>query len=121
MPTGHTDEPRENCTTTTSFADHGLTDGSVLVTRTYTRLAVDGAATFEPTEAFFDRLESAFIWAYLGTFDETGFPDHVAAAMDDARVFTREEFADESGADLRTEVIPRFYQHLAGFHCEYRD
>jgi hypothetical protein len=64
---------------------------------------------------------TAFQWAYLNTADETAVPDHVAAAIDDARALIAEEFATEPEADLRTDVLPRFYQHVAGFQCAYRD
>jgi hypothetical protein len=111
----------EECTTTESFADHGLDDGSVLISRTYNRIAADGEPTFEPTPEFFDTLETAFIWAYIGTIDEPGVPPHVEAAIEDAREFTRQEFEDDPDADLRTDVIPTFYQQVAGFHCAYRD
>jgi len=111
----------EECTTTESFADHGLDDGSVLISRTYNRLAADGEPAFEPTPEFFDALEAAFIWAYIGTIDEPGVPPHVEAAIEDAREFTRQEFENDPDADLRTEVLPTFYQQVAGFHCAYRD
>jgi hypothetical protein len=111
----------EECTTTESFADHGLDDGSVLITRTYNRIAADGAPPFEPTTAFFDTLSAAFIWAYIATVDEPGVPPHVEAAIEDARAFTRQAFAEDPDADLRTDVIPTFYQQVAGFHCAYRD
>lgn len=111
---------REECATTNSFADHDIDDGAVLIRDTYRRLSEADAATFEPTQSFFETLESAFLWAYLGRVDETGVPDHVEAAIDDARALTMETFHDDPGADLRTEVIPAFYQHVAGFHCAYR-
>ncbi|GGK82116.1 hypothetical protein [Haloarcula sebkhae] len=111
----------EECTTTESFADHGLDDGSVLISRTYNRIAADGEPAFEPTPEFFDTLEAAFIWAYIGSIDEPGVPPHVEAAIEDAREFTRQKFADNSDPDLRTNVIPTFYQQVAGFHCAYRD
>jgi hypothetical protein len=114
------DASGDRCTTTTSFSDHAIDDGSVLIQRTYYRLAAEATPTFDPTDDFFDSLESAFIWAYLGSNDERGVPDHVAAALDDALALTREEFADRPEADLRTAVLPAFYQHLAGFHCAYR-
>ncbi|EMA07709.1 hypothetical protein SAMN05443574_10692 [Haloarcula vallismortis] len=119
--TTNDDDTDEECTTTESFADHGLDDGSVLISRTYNRIAADGEPTFEPTAAFFDTLEAAFIWAYIGTIDEPGVPPHVEAAIEDARAFTRREFANDPDADLRTDVIPTFYQQVAGFHCAYRD
>lgn len=109
-----------DCTTTRSFADHEIVDGTRLIQRSYYRLVEGGVGEFEPTDAFFDALESAFIWAYLGTVDEPGVPDHVAAAIDDARAATAEEFADRPDADLRTAVLPTFYSHAAGFHCAYR-
>jgi len=108
------------CTTTESFGDHGIDDGVELVHSTYYRLMSGGRETFEPTTAFYDSLESAFIWAYLGSVDEAGVPDHVEAAIDDARAFTANEFAERPDADLRTAVVPTFYQQVAEFHCAYR-
>lgn len=112
--------PTEDCTTTTSFSDHGLGDGEALIRETHYRLVDAGTTTFEPTASFFDRLESAFVWSYLSITEERGVPAHVEAAIEDARARTREAFADDSGADLRTDVIPSFYQRVAGFHCLYR-
>lgn len=117
-PTGSGDD----CTTTGSFVDDGIDDGHRLVQRTYYRLrAAD--ERFEPTEGFFDRLAVAFRWAYMETADGNEVPDHVEAALDDARVFTAERFADADpgGLDLRTEVVPAFYREVAGFHCAYRE
>jgi len=114
------DHGSEECTTTESFTDHDIEDGSTLIQRTYYRLADAGRDEFEPTELFFDALESAFIWAYLGTVRESDIPEHVEAAIDDARALTAEEFGDQPDADLRTEVLPAFYRHLADFHCAYR-
>jgi hypothetical protein len=110
-----------DCTTTSSFADHGIADGSDLIQRTYYRLAGEEAPQFEPTESFFHRLEVAFIWAYLGSVKDNGLPTTVEAAIDDARVLTAAEFRDEPAVDLRTDVIPAFYQRVAAFHCAYRD
>jgi hypothetical protein len=115
-----TDDSTEECTTTGSFADHDIEDGSALIQRTYYRLAGADRTGFEPTESFFDALESAFIWAYLGTTRESDIPEHVEAAIDDARAHTVAEFTDRPDADLRTDVIPAFYRHLAAFHCAYR-
>jgi hypothetical protein len=117
----HRDESTDDCTTTGSFGDHDIEDGSSLVQRTYYRLAEADGLEYEPTEAFFEELETAFIWAYLGSVDGAGIPDHVQTAIDDARVFTAEDFADRPDADLRTEVVPTFYRYAAGFHCAYRD
>jgi len=113
------DASGDRCTTTTSFSDHAIDDGSVLIQRTYYRLAA-AETTFEPADEFFHRLESAFVWAYLGSNDERGVPGHVAAALDDALAVTREQFAERPEADLRTAVLPAFYRELAGFHCAYR-
>jgi hypothetical protein len=63
----------------------------------------------------------AFIWAYLGSVKDNGLPTTVEAAIDDARVLTAAEFRDEPAVDLRTDVIPAFYQRVAAFHCAYRD
>lgn len=120
VPTYH-DDAVPDCTTTGSFTDHGIEDGSALVQRTYYRLVDGECGTFEPTDQCFDQLESAFIRAYLATVETADVPAHVAAAIDDARVLTAEEFRDEADADLRTAVNPRFYQLVAGFHCVYRE
>ncbi|MFC7059494.1 hypothetical protein [Halovenus salina] len=111
----------DDCTTTGSFADHDINDGSTLLRRTYYRLAAANDTEYEPTAAFFDALESAFIWAYLSATEQSDIPDHVEAAIDDARAQTAGEFADRPGADLRTDVVPAFYNYAAGFHCAYRE
>jgi len=116
-----TDGPADDCTTTASFDDHGIDDGSELIRRTHYRLVADGWDAFEPTERFLDRLADAFKRAYLTAADAYEPPPHVAAAVDDARVWVGVEFADEPDADLRREVIPAFYRHAAGFHCAYRE
>lgn len=111
----------EDCTTTGSFSDHDVDDGSVFISRMYYRLVDGEMGTFEPTKSFFDAIESAFIWAYIETVDEDGVPDHVLAAIGDGRVFTEREFEEAADADLRTEVLPAFYEHVAGFHCAYQE
>jgi len=111
----------DDCTTTGSFADHGIDDGSALVRETYYRLAATDDGEFRPTDRYLVRTADAFTRAYLVAADEYAPPDHVAAAIDDARVWTREEFGDDPDADLRTEVLPAFYRHAAGFHCAYRE
>jgi hypothetical protein len=111
----------DECSTTASFTDHGIEDGSILVKTTYRLLAGDGEPEYEPSEEFFDRLAQAFTWAYLGNVEDEEIALGVEAAIDDARVLTAQEFADVEDADLRTEVIPAFYQRVAGFHCAYRD
>ena len=120
--TDHTnaDDAADDCTTTRSFDDHGIDDGSELIRRTHYRLVADGDDAFEPTDRFLDRLADAFTRAYLTVTDEYELPPHVAAAVDDARVRVGGEFADDPDADLRVEVIPAFYRHAAGFHCLYR-
>lgn len=116
----HHSRSGDECTTTGSFSEHGIEDGTDLITSTYFRLQNATRDQFDPSETFFDKLESAFIWAYLGSGEETGVPEHVELAIDDARALTHEEYADQPGADLRTEVIPTFYRHVADFHCLYR-
>lgn len=115
-----TDAADDECTTTRSFDDHGIDDGSDLIRRTYYRLVADGDGTFEPTDRYVDRLADAFRRAYLTETGTYAVPPHVAAAIDDARARVGAEFADESDADLRTRVIPAFYRHAAGLHCAYR-
>lgn len=125
MRNSDTDERDEdidgNCTTTASFDDHGVDDGSDLIRQTYDRLAADDDGTFEPTDRFFDRLADAFMRSYLTATGEFSLPDDVAPAIDDARTWTAIDFADEQDADLRTQVVPTFYQYAAGFHCTYRE
>lgn len=115
-----TDSHSDDCATTTSFADHGVQDGTDLVTATHRRLTAPGVPEYAPTAAFFQRLEEAFLWAYLGAVEEAGVPPHVEAAVADARALTHAEFADAPDADLRTDVVPAFYQRVASFHCTYR-
>lgn len=110
-----------DCTTTGSFGDHGVDDGSALVHRTYYRLIDGGWTAFAPTAEFYDALESAFLWTYLAAADETDVPGHVETAIDDALAVTAAEFDDRADADLRTEVVPTFYRQVAGFHCVYRE
>ena len=114
-------DDRESCTTTGSFTDHGIDDGTELLRRTYYRLAGEQSAGFDPNETFFEDLKDAFVWAYLESTNGTDVPDHVLAATDDALAAVREQFSGDHGADLRTDVIPAFYRSLAGFHCAYRD
>jgi len=111
----------EECTTSGSFSDHGIGNGVDLITGTYYRLQRAEWREFEPTERFFDQLESAFVWAYLGSVDEVGVPMHVQMAIEDALALTQAEFDDRPDADLRTEVVPAFYRRVAGFHCIYRE
>lgn len=111
----------DDCTTTGSFSDHGIGDAVDLVTGTYYRLQAAERQQFSPSEAFFDNLESAFIWAYLGSVDEPGVPVHVEMAIEDARALTLEAFDDRPDAAVRTEVIPAFYRRVAGFHCIYHE
>lgn len=111
----------ENCTTVASFEDHGIDDGSELLRRTYYRLAGGGPVEFVPSDAFFDDLADAFVWAYLESTHGTGLPDHVLAALDDAVAVVREQYADDPDADLRTDVVPAFYRTLANYHCAYRN
>jgi hypothetical protein len=114
--------PPTDCTTTTSFSDHGVDDGADLVSATYYRLLDAGYREFEPSVELFEAVETAFVRTYLDRVDEAGgLPDHVAAAIDGARELTREEFAGRPDADLRTEVLPAFYRRVAGFHCSYRE
>ena len=115
------DDAADDCTTTASFDDHGIDDGSELIRRTYYRLVADGDDTFEPTDRFLDRLADAFTRAYLTVTEAYELPLHVAAAVDDARAWVAVEFSDAPDADLRGTVIPAFYRHAAGFHCVYRD
>ncbi len=121
---GHHDIPRggrfpADCTTTGSFSDHGVDDGVDLVTRTYYRFREAGDRESGPG-SFFDRLESAFVGAYLDAVDEPEVPTHVELAIDDARALTEEAFGDPPDADVRTEIVPAFYRRVAGFHCRYR-
>lgn len=108
------------CTTTSSFDDHGIPDGAGLISGTYRRLREAGVTEFEPSAELFDAVATAFARTYLDAVDEPAVPDHVDAAIEDARERTREAFAGRTEADLRTEVLPAFYQRVAGFHCTYR-
>jgi hypothetical protein len=105
--TDHTDadpgieDAAGDCTTTESFDDHGIDDGSELIRRTHYRLVAEGDDAFEPTERFFDRLADAFTRTYLTATDAYELPPHVAAAVGDARAWVSVEFAGDPDADLR--------------------
>lgn len=94
-----------DCSTTGSFTDHDIEDGSTLIQQAYYRLADGDRTEFEPTTCF-DSLESAFVWASLGAVRESGVTECVEAAIDDARAHTAEEFDDRPDADRRTDVVP---------------
>ena len=111
----------DDCTTTGSFDDHGIDDGSALIRRTHCRLVAAAADTFGPSDRYLDRLADAFTRAYLTATDAYAPPPHVAAAVDDVRVWAGAEFADDPDADLLGTVIPAFCRHAAGFHCASRD
>ena len=59
-------DPTGDCSTSDSFDDHGIPRGRTPISRTYDRLAAGSEPRFEPTVAFFDRLESAFILGVPG-------------------------------------------------------
>lgn len=107
-----TSVPRQSYSWTT-------TSSATLIQRAYYRLASTDRTAFEPTESVFNTLESAFLWAYLGTIRESEALGHVTAAINDARAVTAKEFEGRE-ADLRAELPPAFYQYLAAFHCAYR-
>lgn len=115
--TNDTRDGRRECT---ASGGAGLAGDADLETRTYYRLLSADRRQFEPTDRLFDQLESAFLWAYLGSVDEPGVPPAVELAVEDALALTREQFADRPDADLRTEVIPAFYERVVGFYCAYR-
>ncbi|MFB6177397.1 MAG: hypothetical protein ABEI99_09690, partial [Halobaculum sp.] len=51
--------------------------------------------------------------------DTDKLPPAVVAALDDAAAAIRDTHDGES-LDLRTELLPSFYQETAGYHCAYR-
>jgi len=115
------DRRSADCTTTMSFSDHGVDDGADLVSATYYRLLDAGYRGVDPGGELFEAVETAFVRTYLSHVDDAGgLPAHVAAAVDDARERTAEEFEGRPDADLRTDVLPAFYRRVAGFHCSYR-
>lgn len=121
IDTSPADHTQSDCTTTNSFDDHEIEDGIDLITRTYTRLIRRDLPPFRPTQEYFEWIEVAFLRTYLD-LDPTGrIPNDVATAIDDAKEVTYGEFIDRPDADLRTEVLPTFYQQMAGFHCKYRE
>ena len=105
------------CTTTRTFAVYGVDDGSVLVRTTHRLVHDEDDGTV--TDATLDLVAAAFRAAFLEHADVGSLPADVAAAVEDARYFTRERYAGAE-ADLRTELLPAFYREVAGFHCAYR-
>ncbi len=110
----------DECTTTLSFADHGIDDGHALLTGTYARYRNQADEPFTATDEDLDRLEVAFIRTYLDELGAGTVDDHVRAALDDTLAEMREQYAEADDPDLRTDVIPTFYQQLAAYHCDYR-
>jgi hypothetical protein len=105
------------CTTTTAFGVYGIEDGQDLIQRTYREVTREGG---EPDlSEGFDELGDAFRAAFVDLTGEEPIPRDVAAAVEDGRYFTREEYAG-TGADLRTVVVPEFYREVADFLCAYR-
>lgn len=113
---GSADPPSDNTAEAAPVRD--MTAEAALVAATERHLRADGVTAFESTVRFYDALESAFLRAYRGT--DEGVPSHLQAAVDEARAFTREDYADEPDADLREDVLATFYRYAAGFHSAYR-
>jgi hypothetical protein len=111
-------EPADACSTTDSFANYGITDGSDLISRAARALGStrqDVTVTPELTSG----VESAFRTAFLAESDDGTLPSTVTAALDDAAVLVVDRFGGET-RDLRTDVLPAFYREFAGYHCAYR-
>lgn len=105
-------------TATRTFARYGIPDGSVLVQRTERLLTGNGGGTV--TDSTLSLLEAAFRTSFLELAAVESVPPDVAAAVEDAAYFTREEYAG-THADLRTEVVASFYRSVAEFHHAYRE
>ncbi|MFB6242966.1 MAG: hypothetical protein ABEH80_02605 [Halobaculum sp.] len=107
----------EQCATTDSFAEYGVTDGADLIRDAARELGASETVTVD--RALIDSVEHAFRTAFLRESGSQTLPDDVDAALDDAAARTHERLGDETH-DLRTDVVPAFYRAFAGFHCAYR-
>lgn len=111
-----------SCSThTTAFDHHGIVDGTELIARTHYALSETGDLTPEPTSAFVDRVATAFRAAYVKEAAVPLVPDPVNEAIDHASDTLVHDLLDEPDADLRTELLPTFFQRVAGAYCAHLD
>lgn len=109
------------CTTRdNAFAGYHIPNGADLVSATWYQLLDRGYEAFEPTETFADELGKAFRTAFVRTAPVPIVPEPVDEAVVDATTITAYEYSHRSEADLRTVVLPEFYQTVADLYCDYR-
>lgn len=108
------------CSThTTAFDDHGITDGTELIARTHYTLAETEALTPEPTGAFVEQVATAFRRAFIHEAKVPLVPEPVTHAIEYATDRLAHRLLDDPDADLRTEILPAFYQNVAGAYCAH--
>lgn len=110
----------KTCSThTAAFTDHGITDGTDLVSRTYYTLSTNGHRTPEATSEFADQVAMAFRQAFIRSAAVPLVPEPIDVAIDEATNVIIHHVLDDSDADLRTEILPAFYQTVASTYCSH--
>lgn len=108
------------CTTrTAAFTDHGIRDGTELVSRTYYALVTSGHATPEMSGEYAEHVATAFRKAFIRKAAVPLVPEPVEAAIEASTDIVVHRLLDDSDADLRTEVLPAYYRAVANAYCAH--
>lgn len=108
------------CTTrTTAFIDHGIEDGSELVSRTYYALVASSHDTPEMSSEFADHVARAFRRSFIRRAAIPLVPEPVDAAIEQSSDIVVHRLLDDQDADLRTDILPAFYQAVANTYCAH--
>lgn len=111
-----------SCSTHTAAFDHlGIEDGTKLISRTYYTLAEIEDLSPEPTSEFVERVAMALREAYIKEAAVPLVPDPVNQAIDYATDRLVHKLLNDPDADLRTELLPGFYQSIASAYCAHLD
>jgi len=105
--------------TATAFVEFGIRDGADLIHRTHYRLVDGDLDGFEPSVAFFDRLNTAFRTSFVRAARRPVVPEPVDAAVVEASGETAHAFLERPEADLRQAVLPEFYRRVASNYCAF--
>ncbi|WP_435066331.1 hypothetical protein [Halobaculum sp. EA56] len=105
------------CSSTDSFAAHGVDDGAALVRAAARALDVPGTTEVTVEEGVLGVVAAAYREAFRVEAGRVP-PAEVEAALADAVAWTRREDGDRT-LRVRDQLLPRFYRRFAGFHCAY--
>lgn len=108
------------CTTrTAAFTDHGIRDGTDLVSRTYYALVISGHATPEVTSEFAEHVAAGFRRAFIRKAAMPLVPETVEAAIEASTDVVVHRLLDEPDVDLRTDLLPAYYRAVANAYCAH--